>query len=673
MPPDLTTPGGASPDAAPETQAWVEAWIARAWRTWRLTGAAHALACGAGLGLVAWPWLDGSWRWSATLGIALGVIAARLGGRRFRDVRCALAAVEARHPALGNAVIAWHETHASLPPVIAGRLARQARAGLGGLPASTPYGGRAWTVAAACLLAGGVSVLVAKSAPQRTSTAVGEVDTAPSAARVPSVEWRAVVVPPAYTRRPPTTTLRPVRLEVLAGSRVELGLRGWPADGRAILGAATLAVSPHAGGHLSVFTATASDVLLLRDGSGTVVASIALVVRPDAAPATRIVAPAADVRRDAASGRIAVRITAQDDIGLRDLRLRFTKVSGSGESFTFVDGDWPLAIARESATAWTATYVIDLASLGLAPGDSVVYHALAHDARPGPEGAAESERYLIEITKPGARSSGEYSLPEPEEKFALSQRMVIQLTERLLERRPRLSAAEYLGEAQALAVAQRRVRAEFVFMLGGEVEDEVAEAEHSHEVEAGRLDNRGQGELTEAVRQMAQAESRLTAAALREALPYEYKALAAVQAAFGKSRYFMRTLPTPVQIDPARRLQGDRADARSATWTHAPLPETAQAAGLAVLRRLETLAAGDARGRVAVIPGLVALDRGNPEWVAAAQRLGGGADGVGEVARALRARLVARAVRWTPVPLPGAPAESALTSERRRPGEARRP
>ena len=114
-----------------------------------------------------------------------------------------------------------------------------------------------------------------------------------------------------------------------------------------------------------------------------------------------------------------------------------------------------------------------------------------------------------------------------------------------------------------LAIAQRRVRAEFVFMLGGEVEDEFEEAAHSHEVEGGRLENKGQGDLTEAVRQMSLAETRLTAAEVREALPYEYKALAALQAAFGKARYVMRTLPSPVQIDASRRLQGDRSQAGS--------------------------------------------------------------------------------------------------------------
>ena len=367
------------------------------------------------------------------------------------------------------------------------------------------------------------------------------------------------MTPPAYSGRRSERVDRPARLDVLAGSRVEVTFTGLPPGATVRHGEQTIELVDAIRTPVARLVPTVSDVLQVLAADSGVLASIALVVTPDAAPAVRITAPAADLRRAAATGMVTIRIAARDDIGLRDLRLRFTKVSGSGESFTFEDGEWPVEVRRTSVTEWTGSYALDLARLGLGPGDSVVYHAVAHDARTGPEGAAESERFLIEIARPGAVAAGDFSLPEPEEKFALSQRMVIQLTERLLERRPRISAEQFRDEAQALAIAQRRVRAEFVFMLGGEVEDEFEEAAHSHEVEAGRLDNRGQGDLTDAVRHMSQAETRLTAADVREALPYEYRALSALQAAFGKARYFMRTLPATVQIDPGRRLQGDRA------------------------------------------------------------------------------------------------------------------
>ena len=446
--------------------------------------------------------------------------------------------------------------------------------------------------------------------------------------------------------------MQPAQIEVLAGSRIDVAFTGWPSGATVRLGTTTIDMVETPEKRVARLVPTSSDVLLVYDAKDAVVATLTIVVRPDAAPAVRITVPAADLRRDVATGLVPVRMTARDDIGLRDLRLRFTKVSGSGESFTFEDGEWPVAVERTSVTEWSGTRTLDLATLGLGPGDSIVYYAVAHDARTGGEGAAESERFLIEITRPGALAAGDFSLPEPEEKFALSQRMVIQLTERLLERRARISADVYRQEAQALAIAQRRVRAEFVFMLGGEVEDEFEEAAHAHEIEAGRLDNRGQGDLTDAVRQMSQAETRLTAGDVREALPYEYRALASLQAAFGKARYFMRTLPAAVQIDAARRLQGDRARAASATWETTPLSDARRATGLALLQRLE-----GARGPAAPwLAELVALDRSDPAWVALVQRVSAD-EGLAGLVAALRARLLPGSTRWMSMPLARSPGE----------------
>jgi hypothetical protein len=236
---------------------------------------------------------------------------------------------------------------------------------------------------------------------------------------------------------------------------------------------------------------------------------------------------------------------------------------------------------------------------------------------------------------------------------------VILLTERLLEKRPRMPREEYVREAQALAVAQRRVRAEFVFMLGGEVQDEIEEAEHSHEVESGRLDNRGQSDLTRAVREMNGAETHLTDAALEEALPYEYRALAALQAAFGRARYFMRTLPVQIRIDPDRRLQGDRSEAGSSRWARAPVAEAKRAAALDVLQRLEDSRSASDEARAAVLPDLIAIDRDDPEWIALCQQLMT-QTGAQAVTRALRERLVAGSAEWLPMPLARGEAEASV-------------
>ena len=646
---------------APSADArWLAAWTQHAWRAWRAELLALLLVACSGIG----------WLTHAVLALvldrsaiaAIGVASATLVlaivvTRRLRDVRPMIDAAERDTPSLRNALIAWHESRGSTSSAVAHALAAQARAVLEGARNPRPVSWPVWASVVACCLIAGVANQFVRTTPQPRRepplTAKNPPSITPTALR-----WRVTVTPPPYTHQPAATHTSPSQVEALVGSTIALEFHGWRDDAVARLGVTALTLTGTGRSRTVGLVAAMSDVLLVESGRREVLASVTMVVRPDEAPAVRITQPAADLRRSEPKGAIAVHVTTRDDLGLRDLRLRFTKVSGSGESVTFEDGEWPLAIHRRSAIAWDASHTIDLSSLGLAAGDSIVYRAVAQDGRVGPEGAAESERYLIEIVKPGALTAGDASLPEPEERYALSQRMVIQLTERLLERRPRLTDEQYRQEAAVLAIAQRRVRAEFVFMLGGEVEDEVEEAAHSHELEAGRLDNRGQNELTTAVRQMSQAEARLSDALVREALPYEYRALAALQAAFGKARYFMRTLPAPGQIDMARRLTGDRSGLVSASWSFAPLPAGTRAAAMALLARLD---AGTDVAVAALLPALVALDREHAGWVSRVQDVYEN-EGRPGLARLLRARLLAPAPSWFALPLPRSAEEAAVTS-----------
>lgn len=660
MPPDRQGAGGRVP--TPD-EAWLESWQARAWRRWRVTAGLFGAVWALGIGLAMRALLDDAGGASliavvTAVGTLAGVVMATRG---MADIGPVLAHTERIRPDLRNALVAWHETHDAVPPTIAARLAQHSRAALEAGPWPAPFGPRHWSLAIAALMAGVAAHTVFPLEAPSAAVGARPAGGATAAPETPDLDWSVALVPPAYSGRTPTRLERPSRVEALAGTRATMTFTAWPHGARATMGGEVIATAGDATTRRVTLSMVASDVLLVRDARDGLLASVAFVVQPDVAPRVRIVEPGADLRRSQGAGLVPVRIVAEDDLGLRDLRLRFTHVSGSGESFTFVDGEWPVRIAQTTTRAWEARYTIDLAALDLGPGDSVVYHAVAHDARVGPEGAAESERFIIEVPRAGEAAGGDFSLPDPEDRFALSQRMVILMTERLLERRPRLSADDYRQEALALALAQRRVRAEFVFMLGGEVEDEFEEAAHSHEVEAGRLDNRGQGDLTEAVRQMAQAEARLTDADLREALPFEYRALASLQAAFGKARYFMRTLPVPVRIDPARRLQGDRNEATSARWNRDPLPESSRAAALRLLGRLDDGARADASERAAWLPELVALDRGNPEWVAVCQQMLSD-QGLAAVTRALRARLLAESPAWTPLPLSRGTIEAAVSA-----------
>jgi hypothetical protein len=138
--------------------------------------------------------------------------------------------------------------------------------------------------------------------------------------------------------------------------------------------------------------------------------------------------------------------------------------------------------------------------------------------------------------------------------------MLIVKTERLEQKRASTPPDE-LGEASRnLAVEQRMIRSELVFMLGGEIEDEEVEAEQSTELQEGRLANRGQRDLRAATVAMSQAEKWLTGANTAEALKAERAAVVALQRAFTRDRYILRALATRSQLDLSRRLTGTVAE-----------------------------------------------------------------------------------------------------------------
>ncbi|MEO5569220.1 MAG: hypothetical protein ABIR92_12050, partial [Gemmatimonadaceae bacterium] len=160
---------------------------------------------------------------------------------------------------------------------------------------------------------------------------------------------------------------------------------------------------------------------------------IGLTVTPDQAPRVRVTAPGKDMFLADAKRRIPVAIEARDDISVASLKLRYTRVSGSGERFTFTEGELPIAINRPSNKEWRAQGTIDLGALQLQQGDMLVYRGAATDGRPGSV-ISESDAFIMEITSPGSIAAEGFSADDEMDKYALSQQMVILKTERLLAR-----------------------------------------------------------------------------------------------------------------------------------------------------------------------------------------------------------------------------------------------
>src|SRR5262245_65945097 len=110
--------------------------------------------------------------------------------------------------------------------------------------------------------------------------------------------------------------------------------------------------------------------------------------------------------------------------------------------------------------------------------------------------------------------------------------MVILKTERVIARRGTMSSQDFADESQQIAAEQRKVRAEFVFMLGGELADdpelaasmteinEEEEASRESEILEGRNVNAGHVALLRAIRAMTRASTSLTATDPSRALPH---------------------------------------------------------------------------------------------------------------------------------------------------------
>ena len=375
---------------------------------------------------------------------------------------------------------------------------------------------------------------------QRGGIGAGVTKLAPGAANA-DVAIEVLLTPPPYTRRPIVSLQNPERLEAVEGTVARVTVAN-ARDVRIRLGARPLAVTPVDGRSVVEARLTDSGYLAVETSGVRSRRLIAVTVVPDRTPVVRIERPARDLLLPDTRSSIEVTGSVADDIAIRALSLRYTKVSGSGEQIDFVEGELPLQIARESEQQWRARGAIAVPRLGLEPGDSLVYRLVAQDGRTGDAGMAASDTYFVEIAGPGQVPLEGVEMPPEQERYALSQQMIVVKIKRLRERERALPAPILEEQTSAIAAEQRSVRANFVFLMGGHVEDEEEEAEQSHEIQEGRLENSSRRDISRAVSHMTSAEQGLSARDTAAALHAATQAVEALQRAFGRNRYILRTL-----------------------------------------------------------------------------------------------------------------------------------
>jgi hypothetical protein len=404
----------------------------------------------------------------------------------------------------------------------------------------------------------------------------------PQIARPSAPTLTVDIAPPSYTGRPAQHLREPAAIDALAGSEATVRLEGLDAPVIRLNGTV---LASSAGSARAMLTESG----YLAIDAGSVHRLLPLTVTPDRAPDVRITAPAKDLRVAGAATTIPIAAEAVDDLGLRTLEFRYTVVSGTGEQFTFTEGSLPVTLARGSEQSWRADAVLALDRMKLEPGDALIYRAVAADRRPGDAGVASSDTFFVEIAGPGDVPLEGVDMPPDKERYALSQAMIVLKIQRLQAKERSMARHDVEEAAANIAAEQRAVRANFIFLLGGEVEDEEVEAERSHEIQEGRLANQARREIATATLLMGRVERELAAVSTKQALPPAQEAVKALQRAFGHSRYLLRALPARVRLDPARRLSGDLAAAES--WTRALAPTAADPAVTAARAALMDLVA----------------------------------------------------------------------------------
>lgn len=280
------------------------------------------------------------------------------------------------------------------------------------------------------------------------------------------LRWR--IRPPAYTGLPERELRGAEGVALLPGSRVSLRSRfpdRWSAVRAELVGGGTLPVR-RSGGEWSVaWTQAGARGLTVEAVAGGAVVDrrvVPVTQRADEPPEIALREPAEDLVLASGTGRIPVRAMASDDYGVGDFRLTWIRSRGSGELFSFEEGEWSWGRVARSGKAVSGEYLLDLGALGLRPGDMIHLRAVARDRNDvtGP-GESVSQTRVIRIARPDEVDQVNTVVgipPDMERNPVLSQRMLILMTERLRDRAPRLARREVLEESQEIAQEQGRLR-----------------------------------------------------------------------------------------------------------------------------------------------------------------------------------------------------------------------
>lgn len=332
------------------------------------------------------------------------------------------------------------------------------------------------------------------------------------------------------------------------------------------------------------------QIVAERGGARSVSDFHRLAVLTDAPPTVVIAAPPArSALRPGDPMRVAVEVHAGDDWGVGPARLVATLTSGEGEAVKFREAAVPLAPAGGRADlphGVTLRTTLDLAQLGLRPGDELYFHAEALDRRTPVPNTARSETVFLSLadtTRTATATIAGIAVSLAPEYFR-SERQIIMDTEKLIAERKRITLDAFRSRSNDIGLDQSLLRGRYGQYVGDETEtgeDAVSGHQHDTPENATLLAESVKAKLKAALAQMWEAELRLRTYRPSEALPYEYRALEHLKDAQQSARvYVQRVGFEPPPLEPARtRLSGklegivSRTD-RDSAGADLPLPAT---------------------------------------------------------------------------------------------------
>ncbi len=420
---------------------------------------------------------------------------------------------------------------------------------------------------------------------------------------MPRVRSVSIMIrPPRYTG----LSARPQEswdLDVAEGSRIEWTVEFDRAvsDARIVLGTDdTIALAPAGGVAARGGTFARGSTLYRLAHGGAESEYHRLLVRQDAAPSVTVLRPAP--RTTLASGaarRVPVDVLVQDDHGVRGAALIATVTTGEGEGVRFREQRIPLGAGTRASGGIAFRRVLDLDSLGMAPGDELYFHAVARDGREPAPNEGRSETVFIALADTGAAPPARFAglavavLPE----YFRSQRQIIIDTERLIADSARLPVEIFRERANAIGMDQGLLRLRYGAFTGEEFESGVEPDEaHQHDSEenATLLAPGTKATLKGAIAQMWEAELRLRTHRPSAALPYELRALELLKSVQSQSRaYVQRVGFAPPPLEPARKRLTGKLDAiPSRAVSDSVEPAIRQPALIAALSRVRAIAGG---------------------------------------------------------------------------------